>query len=198
MISAASARPHPCRDKEDLPDIRESADLAQQAWSLDRQNATAFALVADSQRCLAMNLDGNGRAAQALSILDRNHELLMTGDPALPGTRSRITENWIESSIAAQDVHDLKTAANDAQQALDAMKHGKLQPADQLVLTECFSRLADLAFRERKAKDGAPVPSATGNSGCPKLCSRRARTKCHNDSGADSANRGETASSIEP
>lgn len=157
LISAASARPLPCREKEDFADIRESADLAQQAWSLDRQNATAFTLVADSQRCFAMNLDGNGNAAQARKILDRNHQFLLTGDPALPGTRSRIAENWIESSIAAQDEHDLKAANQDAQQSLDAMQKGRLQPADQLLLTECFSRLAGIAVEEGRTAEAAAL-----------------------------------------
>ena len=158
LISAASARLHPCREPADLPDIRESVKLASLVYGEDQKNATVFSLFADAQRCLAMNLGvANGHAPQALSLLAQNRSLLMTADPAASSTRTRLAQNWLQSSVVSQAMSDWKTAERDVDEALAALHKGQPEPADWLLTADCWSKLGDIRLGEGRAADAVAI-----------------------------------------
>jgi len=155
LISGASARLQPCREPEDLAEIRESVNLASQSWSEDQTNATVSSLLGDAQRCLAMNLGGNGNASRALSVLAENRRFLMNTDPSASSTRSRLAQNWLEASADSQSLRDWNTAERDVEEAQAALKKGQPEPSDGLLIADAWSKLAAIRFAGRHDQDAA-------------------------------------------
>ncbi len=140
LISAAAARPRPCRDPEDQIDIRESLALASQAFATDANNVTALSLLADAQRCLAMNLTSNNQVSQGFSLLEQNRRLLMATDVTSSSVRKRLAQNWLETAVAADVGHDWSSAVSAADKAVDALQRGAREPGDGLLLAEAWSQ----------------------------------------------------------
>jgi len=153
IVSAASARPEPCRDPDDRAELRQAAAMGAEGYAADAKDATALALFSDARRCLAMNLAANGSAGDALILLEKDRRVLMAADPASSPVRKRLAQTWLETASTDQRMSDREGAERALEAGRAALLQGAAEPADALSMRDYWSLLGDIREHQGRAGD---------------------------------------------